>query len=454
MKLVVVGMGYVGTPVAALFADVPGFTVTGIQRRSLRSAWKIDAINQGKSPIEADEPGLPELIARTVKKGTFSVTSDVSVYCEADSIIIAVQTPVDENHEPKYESLRQVLADIGDNMKKGVLVCLESTVAPGTTNHLAKPILEEHSGMKAGRDFGLLFSYERVMVGRLLHNLTEYDRIVGGIDPESTRRGIELYRHIVKAKLHSTDALTAEVAKVTENAYRDVNIAFANEVALICESLDVNVHDVRRFVNSLPNDNSNPSANPYRNMHTPGAGVGGHCLPKDSWLLKYGLDTYGKFKFEPKILVDSRNINDLMPKHMEELTEEALKEKSLKLNSVKIVILGIAFLENSDDTRNTPTEPLYNSLKNRCKDIIIHDPYVKEYKDIKITANLEEAIKDRDCLILVTRHREYFFLKPEWLKKQMRTPIIVDGRNVFDQSLFLKAGFAFRGVGLPRKSEN
>ena len=454
MKLVVVGMGYVGTPVAALFADVPGFTVTGIQRRSLRSAWKIDAINQGKSPIEADEPGLPELIARTVKKGTFSVTSDVSVYCEADSIIIAVQTPVDENHEPKYESLRQVLADIGDNMKKGVLICLESTVAPGTTNHLAKPILEEHSGMKAGRDFGLLFSYERVMVGRLLHNLTEYDRIVGGIDPESTRRGIELYRHIVKAKLHSTDALTAEVAKVTENAYRDVNIAFANEVALICESLDVNVHDVRRFVNSLPNDNSNPSANPYRNMHTPGAGVGGHCLPKDSWLLKYGLDTYGKFKFEPKILVDSRNINDLMPKHMEELTEEALKEKGLKLSSVKIVILGIAFLENSDDTRNTPTEPLYNSLKSRCKDIIVHDPYVKEYEDIKITANLEEAIKDRDCLILVTRHREYFFLKPEWLKKQMRTPIIVDGRNVFDQSLFLKAGFAFRGVGLPRKSED
>jgi UDP-N-acetyl-D-mannosaminuronic acid dehydrogenase len=454
MKVVVVGMGYVGTPVAALFADVPGFTVTGIQRRSPRSAWKVDAINHGKSPIEAEEPGLSELIARTVKKGTFKVTDDLSAYRDADAIIIAVQTPVDENREPKYESLRQVLADIGDNMKKGVLICLESTVAPGTTNHVAKPILEEHSGMKASRDFGLLFSYERVMVGRLLHNLTEYDRIVGGIDPESTRRGIELYRHIVKANLHSTDALTAEVAKVTENAYRDVNIAFANEVALICESLSVNVHDVRRFVNSLPNDNSNPSANPYRNMHIPGAGVGGHCLPKDSWLLKYGLDTYGQFKFEPNILVDSRKINDSMPKHMEELTVEALKEKHLKLNDVKIVILGVAFLENSDDTRNTPTEPLYNSLKGRCKDIIVHDPYVKEYEGIKTTSNLEEAIKDRDCLILVTRHREYLSLKPEWLKKQMRTPVIVDGRNAFDQSLFLKAGFAFRGVGLPRKSKN
>ena len=452
MNIVVVGMGYVGVPVAALFADVPGFKVTGLQRRSCRSAWKIDALNQGKSVIEAEEPGLPELIKRIHDKSTFHVTDDPAVYREADAIIIAVQTPVDENHIPQYESLRSVLADIGKNLKRGTLICLESTVAPGTTNHLVKPILEQHSGLKAGRDFNLLFSYERVMVGRLLHNLTMYDRIVGGIDPESTRRGIELYRHIVKANLHPTDALTAEVAKVTENAYRDVNIAFANEVAIICESLGVNVHDVRRFVNSLPNDPSNPSANPYRNMHTPGAGVGGHCLPKDSWLLKYGLDAYGSFKFEPDLITGSRYLNDNMPAHMKELIEEALKEKSLRLRDAKLTLLGVAFLENSDDTRNTPAEPLYRLLEGQCKDIIAHDPYVKEYETMKITQNLSKAVNDSDCLIVVTRHKEYLSIKPATLKKQMNTPIIVDGRNIFSQEECLKLGFSFRGVGLPKKA--
>jgi UDP-N-acetyl-D-mannosaminuronic acid dehydrogenase len=452
MKIAVVGMGYVGTPVAALFADLPGFNVIGIQRRSPRSAWKIDTLNQGRSVIEAEEPGLPELIKRIHDKGTFHVTDDVTTYRDVDAIIIAVQTPVDENHVPQYESLRQVLADIGDNMRKGTLICLESTVAPGTTQHLAKPILEEHSGLKAGKDFGLLFSYERVMVGRLLHNLTMYDRIVGGVDPESTRRGIELYRHIVKANLHATDALTAEVAKVTENAYRDVNIAFANEVALICESLGVNVHDVRRFVNSLPNDNSNPSANPYRNMHTPGAGVGGHCLPKDSWLLKYGLDSYGSFKFNPTIITGSRYLNDSMPLHMKQLAVEALREKGVKLKDAKIAILGVAFLENSDDIRNTPAEPLYNLLKTECKSLIAHDPYVKEYEDMKITSNLDDVIKGKDCIMVATRHREYLQLKPEEVKKLMRTPVIVDGRNVFDQMECLKLGFSFRGVGLPRRN--
>jgi UDP-N-acetyl-D-mannosaminuronic acid dehydrogenase len=454
MNIVVVGMGYVGVPVAALFADVPGFNVTGLQRRSGRSAWKIDALNQGKSVIEAEEPGLPELIKRIHDKGTFHVTDDISVYREADAIIIAVQTPVDENHIPQYESLRSVLADIGENMKSGSLICLESTVAPGTTNHLAKPILEQHSGLKVGRDFSLLFSYERVMVGRLLHNLTLYDRIVGGIDTESTRRGIELYRHIVKANLHPTDALTAEVAKVTENAYRDVNIAFANEIAIICESLGVNVHTVRRFVNSLPNDSSNPSANPYRNMHTPGAGVGGHCLPKDSWLLKYGLDAYGSFKFEPNLIIGSRYLNDNMPNHMKELTEEALKEKNLRLRDAKLTLLGVAFLENSDDTRNTPAEPLYKLLEGQCRGLIAHDPYVKEYETLKITQNLNEAINNSDCLIVVTRHKEYLTIKPATLKKQMRTPIIVDGRKVFNQEECLKLGFGFRGVGLPKKASD
>ena len=225
MEFVVVGMGYVGIPVAALFADVDGMHVTGIQRKSKRSGWKIDYLNEGKCTIEGDEPGLAKLIERVHKKGTFRVTDDISAYEKAVAILIAVQTPVDENHTPRYESLRQVSSDIGKKMKPGTLVIVESTVAPGTTNYVVKPILEEHSGMKAGEGFNLVFSYERVMLGRLLFNLTKLDRIVGGLTPKCTMRGVELYSHIVDAKLHSTDSLTAEVSKVTENTYRDVNIA-------------------------------------------------------------------------------------------------------------------------------------------------------------------------------------------------------------------------------------
>ena len=451
MEIVVVGLGYVGIPVAALFADVKGFNVTGVQRRSKRSGWKIDYINDGKNPIEGDEPGLAELIERVVEKETFRATDEISVYGEADAILIAVQTPVDEKHIPRYESLRQVSQDIGGHMKKGALVVLESTVAPGTTEHVVKPILEKQSGMKAGVDFNLVFSYERVMLGRLIHNLTKLDRIVGGITPECTRRGVELYSHIVQAKLHATDSLTAEVSKVTENTYRDVNIAFANEVALICESLGVDVHEVRRFVNSLPNIPGDPGKNPLRMMHIPGAGVGGHCLPKDPWLLKYGLDAYGDFEFEPKVIIESRRINDSMPNHMMELIGGALNEKNLVMDDAKVTILGVAFLPNSNDTRNTPAYPLYKLLKKRCAEVRLHDPYVKDYGEMEIENELEATVRGSDVIALVTRHDEYRELSLEWLKEKMRTPIIVDGRNNFRREECLEMGFAFRGVGIPHK---
>ena len=451
MEIVVVGMGYVGIPAAALFANVEGIRVTGVQRRSKRSGWKIDHLNAGKSPIGGDEPGLEELIGKVVREGKFRVTDDTSVYETADAILIDVQTPVDEDHVPRYESLRQVSADIGRNMKEGALVVLESTVAPGTTKFVVRPILEEHSGMKAGVDFNLAYSYERVMVGRLLYNLQHMPRVVGGLTPECTRRGVDLYRVIVKAEVLPTDCLTAEVAKVTENTYRDVNVAFANEIAIVCESLNINVHDVRRLVNSLPFDPSNPRKNPYRNLHIPGGGVGGHCLPKDPWLLKHGLDAYGSFEFTPNIIVESRRMNDYMPVHMKELLVEALGERGIELGNANVCILGLAFLEDSDDTRNTPTIPLYNLLKNECRGAVIHDPHVKEFEGAPLVNDLEAAVKGKDCVLVATRHREYRQLSLDWLKDRMRTPIIVDGRNIFDRDSCVQAGFSFRGVGIPKR---
>jgi len=447
-KIAVFGMGYVGIPAAALFADVEGFTVVGIQRRSKRSGWKIDLLNKGKNPIGGDEPGLSELIERVVKKETFRVTDDFTECKDADIILIDVQTPTDENGIPHYESLKEVCKQIGQNMKKNVLIVIESTVAPGTTDHIVKPILEEYSGLQTGIDFSLAFSYERVMVGRLLYNITKLPRIVGGIDEESTRKALNLYRNIVHAELHSTGALTAEIAKVVENTYRDVNIAFANEIALMCESLGVDVFKVRELVNTLPNDPSNPSTNPVRNMHFPGAGVGGHCLPKDPWLLKFGVDTYGKFKVEPNLIVTSRKLNLFMPMHMIDLLEEGLNEAGIKLIDAKVTILGVAFLENSDDTRNTPSKPLYEELKKKQAKPVLHDPYVREF-EIPFTKDFNEAITDSDAIIIVTKHKDYFNLDLSKIKNKMRNPILIDGRNIYDKEKCEKLGFIYKGVGKP-----
>jgi UDP-N-acetyl-D-mannosaminuronic acid dehydrogenase len=445
-KIVVVGMGYVGIPVAALFADLPGFTVVGVQRRSKRSGWKIDWLNAGKNPIGGDEPGLSKLIARVARKETLKVVDDISTCKDAEAVLIDVQTPTDTRKKPNYDSLREVSENVGKHMKPKTLVVIESTVAPGTTDNVVKPILEKSSGMKAGKDFFLAFCYERVMVGRLIKNMVELPRIVGGVDEESTRRAVELYSHIVKAKMYPTDALTAEVAKVVENAYRDVNIAFANEVALMCESLGVDVFKVRDLVNTLPNDPSNPASNPIRNMHYPGAGVGGHCLPKDGWLLKYGLDAFGKFKFFPKIIVSTREVNDYMPVHVADMVEEALAEHGKKLRGSKVAILGVAFLENCDDTRNTPSAAIYKELKKRGAKPVLHDPIVRDF-DLPFTRDLDEALSNAEAVILSTKHKEYVKLDLKWLKSKLATPILIDGRNAFSVDAAVNAGLTYRGVG-------
>ncbi|NHJ85505.1 MAG: nucleotide sugar dehydrogenase, partial [Asgard group archaeon] len=197
-KIAVIGMGYVGIPAAALLADVDGFEVVGVQRRSERSGWKIDALNKGECPI-LNEPVLPELIKSVVlEKKSFSVTDNTDVLKDMDYILIDVQTPTDpDTHEPLYKSLREVSATVGKKMKSGAVIIVESTVAPGTTEFIVKPILEENSGKKVGKDFHLVFAYERVMVGRLIYNIVNYPRIIGGITDECINKGLWLYKHIV-----------------------------------------------------------------------------------------------------------------------------------------------------------------------------------------------------------------------------------------------------------------
>ncbi len=437
-KIAVVGMGYVGIPCAALLADVEGFDVTGIQRRSQRSGWKIDALNSGKSPIEGDEPGLDELLTRVVGKGSFRVTDDFSVIKQMDVVLIDVQTPTDgAGHEPQYLSLKEVAREIGTYMKQGVLVITESTVAPGTTEHVICPILERKSGLQAGKDFSLAYSYERVMPGKLIEYIVNLPRIVGGIDPQSENSARELYATIVKAKIHTTDVLTAETTKTIENAYRDVNIAFSNEMALVCESLGINVYEVQQLINTRSE----------RMMHYPGAGVGGHCLPKDTWLLLYGLNTYGSKKVQTHFVELARSINESMPNHLVNLLSECLKSRGKSFPDSKVVVLGVAYLENSDDTRNTPAYDVVARLMAHGAEVIAHDPYVREFPQVELTRDLIAAAQDADALVIVTKHKEYYTMDLGALKKVMRDHIIIDGRDVINRASARAAGFLYRGIG-------
>jgi UDP-N-acetyl-D-mannosaminuronic acid dehydrogenase len=454
-KIAVIGMGYVGIPAAVLLANA-GYDVTGIQRRSKRSGWKIDSLNKGLCPIGGDEPELPELLKKVINGNSFRVTEDFTIIRDTDCILIDVQTPTDDNHIPQYASLKEVCHKIGKFLTPGKMVIIESTVAPGTTEYLVKPILEEESGLKAGlpQGFGLCFSYERVMVGRLIHNIREYPKIVGGIDNESTRIAMEMYRSIVEGGVYGTDPMTAEIAKTVENAYRDVQIAFANEVALLCESLRTDVYEVRKFVNGLPNDTSSPNANPIRNMHFPGAGVGGHCLPKDTWLLMHGYNKYSSLKnqYPSSLLADARYLNDWMPIHMVDLLDSALTELKKKIKGSTICVLGYAFLENSDDSRNTPTITFLKELGKRGAKFKIHDPYIKDTEEgYQIETDLDTALEDCDALVVMTKHDIYKKITVKKLQKLLRTKIVIDGRNLFDPIEFTTAGFIFRGVGKGKK---
>ncbi len=438
INIVVFGMGYVGIPCAALLADVEGFHVTGVQRRSKRSGWKIDCLNSGKSPFKGNEPGLDELISKVVEKRTFIVTDDPSVCSTADYALIDVQTPTDGIHYPQYESLVDVSNQIGNNMKKGITVIVESTVAPGTTENIVLPILERESGMKVGKDFYLAFSYERVMPGKLLEYIVNMPRVVGGYDKISAEKVFWLYEHIVKEDISITSScVTAELAKTIENSYRDVNIAFANEMALVCERMGVNIFEIIKLINARHD----------RHMHLPGAGVGGHCLPKDPWLLRYGVMKYGSHFHEPEFISLGRRINDYMPVHIVELITNAFIEHQLKFHNSVISILGIAYLENSDDTRNTPARTVISLLKTRNAEIRLHDPYVEELDGTPVEKDIFKVIKQSDCIVIITKHSQYYEIDLLHLKETMKTPIIIDGRNVFIQEIVKKIGFTYLGIG-------
>lgn len=424
----VIGLGYVGLPVACMFAQ-QNFSVLGLDLKQDR----IEQINRGRSPIEGDEPGLAEMLAGAVSSGRLKATTDYRLLSQADIVLIDVETPVDEQNEPRYAALRAACCSLAQVMKDGVLVVVESTIAPGTIDGLVRPLLEEGSGKKSDRDFYLGACPERVMPGKLLSNLRKMSRVCGGSNHQVGEVMVSLYRNVVEADLDIADPVTAELTKTAENAYRDVNIAFANELALICEAAGGDFLRVRELVNKSPG----------RNVLLSGAGVGGHCIPKDPWLLAYG----AKGKAPVRLIPAARAVNDSMPIHVGRLVETALQAEGRALPGSRVLILGFSYLENSDDTRNSPSKSLFEWLVGQGATVVVHDPWVSEYQ-----GDLYGKAEGCDAVALMVAHDEYRSLSMAELKRKLRMPILVDGRNVFDPDQARKAGFRLISVGRSTKS--
>lgn len=425
LKIAQVGLGYVGLPAACLFADA-GFSVVGLDIDEDR----VKKINRGVNPIKGREPGMDALVKKVVKSGKFKAYTNPEVLSDRDVILVTVQTPVEDDHLPRYEHMRAALKTVAQHMKRGALIVIESTIAPTTMEKVIRPAIEHENGFDLNEDYMLANCPERVMPGRLIYNLTHYDRLVGAYSEKAGQLVKKLYEKVLGIKVDITDPLTAEIVKSGENTYRDVQIAFANEMALLCEAYGANVYEVRELINKCP----------YRAMHMPGAGVGGHCIPKDSWLLISG----ARNEIETKLIPLARQINDFMPQHMFDLLKMASIETERKPDKLKVVVLGYAYDANSDDTRNTPTEAFMKLLQSASIKYTVHDPYVAEYK-----ISLEKAFKGANAVVLMTAHDAYRNLKLTKLKKLLKgkNPILIDGRNVWDKTEAQKEGFVYKGVG-------
>ncbi len=419
----VIGLGYVGLPVAVLFAEA-GFDVVGVDI----DAGRVAKVNAGVSPIEGHEPGLAERLAQVTRMGRLRATTAYEALRDRDVVIIAVQTPVDEQKAPRYEALEAALTHLGPVLKGGALVIVESTIAPRTTEEFIRPLLEQSSGKRANEGFYLGHCPERVRPGRLLHNLCSMSRVVGGLTPETAETMAALYRHIVRADLDLTDCLTAELVKTVENAYWDVQIAFANEVALICEAVGGDVWKVRELVNKAPE----------RHMLLPGAGVGGPCIPKDPWLLVHSMRDR---EISLRLIPGARAVNDAMPLHVMDLLRQVLAESGISLAGARIAILGYAYREESDDARGSPSAVLVCHLKDAGAQVVIHDPYVAEFR-----GDLRERVRGCDALVLMVGHSEYRAMDFSAVGAVLSRRILVDGRGVFQEAP--PEGWIYRCVGI------
>ena len=409
-RVSVFGLGYVGLPVAAALAS-RGFEVIGVD-----VAPKIvDVINTGK--IHIVEPDLDMLVQAAVSAGKLKATLEPE---PADAFIIAVPTPFKDNHEPDLSYVRSATAAIAPLLRKGNLIVLESTSPVGTTEEIVawisekRPDLVMPSDQRDDCDIYVAHCPERVLPGRVLRELVDNDRIIGGISPHCAECAAELYRSFVRGEIHLTTARTAELAKLSENAYRDVNIAFANELSIICDRLSINVWEMIELANK----------HPRVNILSPGAGVGGHCIAIDPWFI------VAAARDDTKVIRAAREVNDGKP----HFVVEKVKIAASRLRQPVIACLGLSYKADIDDLRESPAVHIVEMLAEaRVGELLVVEPNLKQLpenlrqSDCVRPSELGPALAAADIVLLLVDHRQFKRIDRELLKPK----ITIDTRGVW-----------------------
>ncbi|MFS0783790.1 nucleotide sugar dehydrogenase [Bacillus sp. 1P06AnD] len=398
-KICVIGLGYIGLPTASVFARA-GYDVLGVDVNQK----VVDSLNEGKVTIE--EVNLPELVKDVVAKGKLKA----SVLPEkADVFIIAVPTPIHEDHRANIDYVEEATKSILPFLEKGNIVIVESTIPPRTMDDVVAPILEK-GGFDPYNDIYVAHCPERVLPGRILIELIENTRIVGGLTPEAAKKAGDVYRAVITGDVVETEAVTAEMSKLMENTFRDVNIALANELAKISARLGVNAHDVIQLANK----------HPRVNIHLPGPGVGGHCLAVDPYFI------VEKAPEEAPLIAESRRINNSMP----DFVVEQVKRLTAELDNPVVAVAGLTYKGNIDDIRESPAmEIAHMLLDNERYDVRIHDPHVSEEQVHFKLESLEDALKGAHVLVVLVDHDEFKDFDTQVIIDQMATPVVFDTRN-------------------------
>lgn len=410
-SICVVGLGYIGLPTAVMFAN-HGHQVHGVDVNE-----KAVAMIQNKQ-LHIEEDGLQERLDMAIEGGM--LTAGLTPI-EADVFIIAVPSPIKADKTAELEYVRKATASVVPYLKRGNLVILESTVPPRTVEDVMLPELIQ-SGLEIGTELFVSHSPERVIPGKVFKELVTNDRIIGGINEESARQTSALYQSFVEGQMHETDATTAELVKVMENTYRDVNIAFANELAMIAQGINVNIWEAIKLANY----------HPRVNIHTPGPGVGGHCIAVDPWFI-VELDPE-----KAQIIHLARKTNDGMPSYTAQLTADILSAKGIK--DPKIAVLGLAFKGNIDDMRESPSVEVVGQFRERGFRLNAFDPHIKVNNLPEQTQNLSEAVENASALVILTDHQAFRDLDPTTLTT-LANRIVIDTKNCIDRAKWEQAGF-------------
>jgi len=407
----IIGLGYVGLPLAEAFAG----------------SIKVIGYDNDKNKIKK--------LNENNRNRNFIFTGRSEEISKADFIIICVPTPVTESKEPDLSYIESAARIAGQNMKRGSIIVLESTVYPGVTEEIVKPILENESDLKCGDDFKIAYSPERINPGDKQHTVDRVTKVVAGMDDETTELVAELYRRVARDVFIARDIRTAEAAKVIENIQRDLNIALMNELAIIFGKMGLNTKDVL--------DAAATKWNFHR--YSPGL-VGGHCIPVDPYYLVFKARELG---YEPQVILSGRTINNFIPKYVTDMTIKALNDTGKNIKGSKVLIMGLTYKENIPDTRENPAKEIIKELKEYSIDISGYDPLLNNVEQefgIKVLSSLE-FVSSIDCIILAVAHDIFSEITLDKLKSIMTTnPILIDVRGFFEATEAERKGFHYQSL--------